>query len=418
MQINRRGMFCALFLIALLVTEFFYIEIGGGVARIYHFWAVSIVLLMAGSIPRLLKSDVFIALLIFATVNVIAALLSDQSMQAFTSLMSFFANICVAMAVALVLLRSKLSVERMTNIILGVTLVTIAWGLMQIFAFKIGYNLALSPQQEPQILIGFGPGFRTEANTFGKYMLLPFLLFLPAYLKNLRDRTLQFAYAIMIIGILMNFTRTALIGLAVALVFAFVWYLVTGQLSYVSVRAVKIALVVVLSLTLIASGAVKTSDYARYKLENFFNKEEILEGGSSRYRLMAMNAVIDSTVTDSKRLVIGNGWGQTYSMIFGQEVQAGGGDSVNILGYAGTLGVFFYLLYSWRGFLSLVHIAKRRINPKLTMIAEGLVFVFVGMFITGQISGFLIAPEYWLLIGMCIYLNLVEKFKRNSMVEV
>lgn len=413
----RRSTIYTLFIVALLVTEFFYISVGGGIARAYHFLAVVVILMLAGHAHQLFRSSIFLALLSFVALNFVAAFLSDMPSQAMASLMSFLANVGVAMAAALILFGcEKMPPNRLMNLVLGVTVISVFWGLIQIIAFPAGVMLALSPEQETQILIGFGPGFRTEANTFGKYMLLPFLLFLPAYLKNPRSHKLRFAYLVMIIGILMNFTRSAIFGLMAALAFVFLWYAMRGKLALVSTRAVKIFLVVALGLTLMLSGVINVSGYAVYKLENFFNKEEILEGGSSAYRLAAMEAVIDNTANDPKRLAIGNGWGQTYVQLQGIEVQAGGGDLINILGYSGALGISFYLLYTSLAFFALARAAKRRTNPEDAMFAEGLLFAFVGMFVTGQMTGYLITPEYWLLIGMCIYIGVARKPTSKSVV--
>lgn len=405
----QRSWFYVLFVVVLLTTEFFYIEVGGGVARVYHFWAAILALLLAGSFPRLLRSGVFVALMLFAGINLLAALLSDAPSAALASLMSNYANLLIVFVVASALLRGRLSMEQLARIILVVTIVSVTWGAIQIAASKAGLLLALSPEQEGQIQVGFGPGFRTEANTFGKYMVLPFLLFLPALLNNRRNRLLWLAYAVMVVGILMNFTRTSLYGITAAIVFAFVWYLTKGQLNKVTMRFFAMASIVFLGISLIASGTIPLSDYARHKLENFFNEEEVLEGGSSAYRLEAMQAVLDNTLGDDKRMVIGNGWGQTYYQVRGGEVQAGGGDTINILGFSGFLGNAAYLLYTALAFLAAARLARRRDRSTQTLVAEGVVFAIVGMFVTGQMSGYLIAPEYYLLLGICVYLSLLRK---------
>jgi hypothetical protein len=411
----RQSTLCSLFIVALLGTEFFYIAVGGGIARIYHFLAVAMVLYLVESLNQLFRSEVFIALLAFVGVNIIAALLSDNPYRALASLTSLLANVSISAAVALVLLKGKIPLERFINLILVLTIISVCWGLLQIFAFKAGVVLALSPQQEAQIRMGFGPGFRTEANTFGKYMLLPFMLFLPFYLRNLRNRKLRLLYFALVVGIFMNFTRSALYGLLLALIFAFFWYMARGKLGLVSGRAIKMVVAAAIGIALVFSGMVNVSDYAKYKMENFFNQEEMIGGGSSAYRLAAMESVIVNTIHDSKKLMIGNGWGQTFAVLQRRVVQAGGGDIVNVLGYGGISGVMFYLLYSWLAVRALARMAKNRGFTRQTMIAEGFLFAFIGMFITGQMSGYITAPEYWLLIGICIYINIMSKRSRKSL---
>ena len=228
---------------------------------------------------------------------------------------------------------------------------------------------------------------------------------------------LQLTYGVMTAGILMNFTRTALYGIASALAFALFWYAIKGQLKNLAARILAIGGSALLGASIMVSSAAPMSDYARYKLDNIFNRKEIVEGESSTYRLAAMEAVIDNTLGSDKRMLIGNGWGQTYYEVFGLEVQAGGGDCVNLLGFSGFIGVAAYLLYSFFAFTAAARLARRRDRSQQTLLAEGVLFSLVGMFVTGQISGYLIAPEYYLLLGICVYLSLLKEPRRPNLVR-
>lgn len=401
-----RGLFYALFLVVLICTEFYYIEVGGGVARAYHFYALAVVVALAFSFTRLLRSSVALTLLLFCAVNLVAALSARDPGAALASLSSNYANMGIVFAVALILVRGKLSFEQFMKLLLTLTMISVIWGLMQILGNQVGLQLALSPEQEFQVDSGFGPAFRTEANTFGKFMVLPFLLFLPMFLTNDRDWRWRAAYAVMVVGILMNFTRTALIGLAAALVFAFVWYLLKGRLTRVMTRFFLIALAVLLVLFLVLADVIPVGEYARYKIDNFFSFEELLDGGSSSYRIESMMVVLDNALSDTRRLLLGGGWGQTLFDVWRQEVQAGGGDLVNILGYSGVIGNLAYLLYTAAAVRAVGKHAVRRDLGTHTLLAEGALFALVGMFVTGQMSGYLIAPEYYLLLGLCVYFSL------------
>jgi hypothetical protein len=405
----RKSSFYALFIVLLFTAEFYYIELGGGVARLYHFMAVWITLVLAIAIPKLFMSNIFLCLLIFFAVNIFSAALSDSSVEAFASLTSFMANIAITMAVAMLLLTNKISIERFTNLLLLVTAVSVIWSLIQILAFRFGLVLGLSEHQEAQILMGFGPAFRTEANTFGKYLSFAFLFFLPLLIRSPRDRRLRFFYILLLVGILSSFTRTAIVGALAGGLFAFFWYSLRGKFSMVSTRILSIVLAVTIMLGLVSGGLVRISDYAQHKLDTLFLQDEWTAGSSSAYRLEAMQAVIDSALRDDRKLVIGNGWGQTYVYVRGLKVQAGGADVVNILGYAGLIGVTFYLLYTLVLLVTLSRVARNRRDPDLAAFAEGLLFAAVGMFVTGHMSGYLIAPEYYLLLGASIYTGIASK---------
>ena len=412
----RKSSLYSLFIVLLLTTEFYYIELGGGVARLYHFVAVWLVLISSIAVPQLFKSNIYRFLLIFFIINLFAAALSDSPAEAFASLTSFMANIAIIMAVALAMTRKNITIENFSNLLLVVTSISIIWSLVQIMGFRVGLVLGLSEQQDTQILIGFGPAFRTEANTFGKYLLLPFLFFLPLLVRSPRDRRLRLFYLLLLVGILSSFTRTAIVGLLTGGLFAFFWYSLRGKFSMVSSRIVSIALAVTLGLVLVSGGLVRISDYAQHKLDTLFLQEEWTSGSSSAYRLEAMEAVINTALRDDKKLIIGNGWGQTYVYVRRLKVQAGGADVVNILGYAGLVGVTFYLLYTFVLLVTLSRVARNRSNPELAAFAEGLLFAAVGMFVTGQMSGYLITPEYYLLLGASIYAGLT--FRRLGPVQI
>ena len=405
----RKSSFYALFIVLLFTAEFYYIELGGGVARLYHFMAVWITLLLATAIPQLFKSVIYRYLLIFVAVNILSAALSDTPVGAFACLTSFIATIAITMAVAMLLLTNRISIERFTNLLLLVTAISVIWSLIQMLAFRFGLVLGFSEQQEAQILIGFGPAFRTEANTFGKFLSFAFLFFLPLLIRNPRDRRLRFFYLLLLVGILFSFTRTAIVGSLAGGLFAFFWYSLRGKFSMVSTRMLSIVLAVTIVLGLVSGGLVRISDYAQYKIDSLFIQEEWTDGGSSAYRLEAMQTVIDSALRDNKKLVIGNGWGQTFVYMRGEKVQAGGGDVVNILGYAGLIGVTFYLLYTLVLLATLSRVARNRRDPNLAAFGEGLLFAAVGMFVTSQMSGYLIAPEYYLLLGASIYAGIAAK---------
>lgn len=396
----------SLFFVILLVTEFYYIQIGGGTARIYHFAAILVILALAGQIPRLYSSRVFLALLGFLGINLLAAILSDAPAAALASFLSLVANVGVAIAVALILISEKVDLISFRRLILVVTLLSIVWALIQITAFRLGgVSLALSLAQEGQIQMGFGPAFRTEANTFGKYLIVPFLLFLPEFVKNRRNKYMTYFYATLIVGILAVFTRSSIYGLGLAMIFIVFWYLVRGQFSIFARRWSKIAFFAAAGLVVFVSGLLNVSEYALYKIDHLFSQEEILEGGSSGFRIMAMQNTLDAFLANEKTILIGNGWGQVYMEYGGDSVQTGGGDLLATLGYGGLLGGGAYLLFMSFAFFSAMRVAMTSVDRDKALFAEGVMFALLGVFMAGQMAGYMIAPEYWLLIGVSIYLS-------------
>ncbi len=399
----------ALFFVILLTTEFFYIQVGGGVAHPYHFLSLIYLLVLFEKIPKLFKSKVFLALIAFVAINLGAVALSDTPDKAFASFLSLCANIGVSMATALILLAGKIKISSLKRTIIGVTLISIPFGILQIFAFRFaGIVLALSSEQVNQISLGFGPAFRNEANTFGKYMVFPFLLFLPEYIESKRIKKINLIILAFIIGILMNFTRTSIYGMGITFLFILIWYLRKNKFSLLIQKGLKIGLVIAFGIFLMLSGVLKTSEYAQYKINNFFNQEEITSGGSSNYRINSMQLILDDSLSSTKKTVIGNGWGQTpYDT--NTELKTGAGDIVDLMGYSGILGVFGYLFYTWLAFKSASTVSASSQDQEKAIFATGVTFALVGIFCTAQFASYLIAPEYWMLIGLCIFLSVPVK---------
>jgi hypothetical protein len=153
------------------------------------------------------------------------------------------------------------------------------------------------------------------------------------------------------------------------------------------------------------------SDYGKFKIENLFNSEEILKGGSTEFRISGMEQALDYTLNDNKRILIGNGWGQIEVELQDQIMQGGGNDFINILGFSGALGIVAYLIASVLVFRSLSRAAKRSSQLGEKNLAAGLLFSFIGLFAIGQLVGNIISPEYWTLIGIAIYVSMSYKTK-------
>jgi ABC-type glucose/galactose transport system permease subunit len=152
------------------------------------------------------------------------------------------------------------------------------------------------------------------------------------------------------------------------------------------------------------------NEYAVHKITTFFDKEEILEGGSSGFRLMSQGHLFDAFIATDKSMFIGNGWGQVYFDYAGEQLQAGGAEFLTALAYGGILSGIFYLIYSFVA----INVSRKllKVYPKDSANYEGMMFAVVGSMITGQINGAMIAPEYWMMYGIAIYFGYKFKTKR------
>ncbi len=399
-----------LFFIALLCTEFLYIEIFGGYLRIYHLLAPLVILSLSRYTLRLCYSNVFWALMVFLAVNIIAATNANVPEDALRSLGLLTSNICITIAVALILMSGRIGIGTVVKLLVGVALFSVVFGLVQVGSHHfIGWDLSLSESQGQQLLGGFASGLKTEANTFAKYLNLALLLILPSLLVSPKWKQSLLVVTIIAIGMLMSLTRSALYGLTVTFVFSYLWYLSSGRGRLIAPKAMAFFGAATVSLIIFACIVGGFNEYASYKLAHFFSFREILTGDSASFRLMSQGLLWDEFTATGKTMLIGNGWGQVKFMLGDREMQAGGAEIIVALAYGGIFSGISYLLYQ----LSAIHAAQQIITlnkeGKNETLYEGIMLGLIGLLITGQISGSMIAPEYWIMLGIAIYCGYTAK---------
>jgi hypothetical protein len=80
-----------------------------------------------------------------------------------------------------------------------------------------------------------------------------------------------------------------------------------------------------------------------------------------------------------------------------------------VLGYGGLIGVAAYVGMMLVAFVVAWRTARCSLNPERASLGQGVMFALVGVFMTAQMAGYLIAPEFWLLIGVCIFFGVKER---------
>nr|WP_320133692.1 hypothetical protein [uncultured Holophaga sp.] len=395
-----------IFIAILLTTEFFYIEILGGHIRIYHLLAPLIIILNIKALPKLLHSGTTIALFIFTVINIVAAAFADSPQEALKSLTLLLLNIAVAFSVGLAIINDKIRLKSILKIFLLIAIIGTFFGIFQIIIYRsIGIAIGLSESQDRQIVDGFASGFRTEANTFAKYLNIVLFLYLPSLLTYPKRRTVLTIFICIVMGILSSFTRSAIYGLIITLALIAIWYKYTGRLKNATPRLLAIIMTAVICVLILLSIASYYSDYIAHKLTFFFDSNEIIEGGSSSLRLVSMAILWKGFTTSIKTIVIGNGWGQIRFLLGDTEIQAGGAEIITALSYGGIFGGLAYLGYIITPITTLHRCLKKEIINNTSRMHEGVLFALLNILITGQINGSLNAPEYWIIFGIAASLR-------------
>jgi hypothetical protein len=402
MTISRSILYRA-YIVVLLTTEFYLVDFLGGSLRFAHLGAPLITLLLIRDIPKIAKSGVFWTLLAFLAVNLAAAACASAPADALFSFGLLAANTMIAISVALILASGRIRFEELMRLLLHTALAGIAFGLVQVVCYRAGgIDLSLSESQQQQLAGGFASGLRYEANAFAKNLNVVFLLWLPVLLsrgKGLRKALLGLA---LVVGMLLSLTRSANYGLAITLAVIYCWHLLSARGKPISPRLLILLGLAIGAVAMFSAVVDDFNAYASRKLQLFFDSDELLRGDSSSFRFMGQAMLWNAFTADEQSLLIGTGWGQVKFFAFDRIYQAGGAELIVVLGYGGVLGGLTYLLLH----LGAIRSARRAIDAFAgdRRIPQGIFFAQLGILVTGQINGSLIAPEYWLLFGMSIAL--------------
>lgn len=410
--IKKRNNIYKLFYTSCLTLEFYYIHFMGGILRVYNLFSAYVVLRFIKDVPSLFQSKIFISVLLFLLVNFFTSLFANNITAAIISLLSIISNFIISIAIALMMFNKKISQNKFISLTLNISIVCVIWGLIQILFHNIGIDLYLSEEQKVHVIHGLGASFKTEPDTFGKFMnmpfLLAFLLYLNGYSKN-KKYLLIFS-----IGILMNFIRTPLYGLMISLLFLTIWYLKKGKGRKIIKIASIITILCTTFLVLVEMNLLPIGEYAKYKIDVLFKlkAEDLLNDGSAVYRLDSMNQLIEQTLSSTKKSLVGQGWNQAEGILQGEVVKLGGGDFINVFGASGIIGAGSYIIMLVTIILVLVSIIKKEKENENIIFSEWILFTYIAFLVTSQVSGMFYAPEYYIIIGLAIYKEVEIKNKR------
>jgi hypothetical protein len=391
-----------MYIVLLLTTEFWHIDFFGGSMRAYAFVTPLALLLAWPYVNALARNGLFWALLAFLGACAVSATLAAMPSQAWFSLGLLASNMSIAFAVGLIVAAGWISPASIIRVTLAVAVIGVLFGVLQLVLFKgAGISLALSPEQLAQLQGGFVPGFKTEANTFAKFLNVAVLLYLPVLLVGTHRRRAFLIAGVLVLGLLLTFTRSVIYGLAITLALIYLVHTVRKQ-RVVNMRALAWAVAGIAGIAVFASVVANFNDYAALKLKHFFNLQATLSGGSALVRLASQDAVWNAFVHSGKSLLLGVGWGQVMVQQSGEMAQAGGGELVSALGFGGVLGGLLYIAYMVMAFVSARRARRTAPNREARLAASGVLYAVLGLLVTGQMNGATLAPEYWMVFGLAM----------------
>lgn len=409
-----------LLLLSIMFTEFYWMEVIEGYLKPFHI--ISVILFITFSVfnlKSLKKSKIFWFFIIFLLICLISIAFSSDwkdSLRSFGLPLILFS---IALNIAIALYNKTISEDLFIKIILYGSIIVIVFAITQMAVYSIsGRLLTLTQGQDAQIVIAKRPpSFFTEADTFGKFLIFPSLFFLPFALnKNDKyNKKIKSIIFIFFLGIMINMTRSAMVGLGITS-FIYMLYLLKKQSisrNIAIIYAMAFLSIIIIPFFFATTKIVGSHEELTYRIQTLLNPSTmIVEDPSVVYRKRGVEETLEGSVESFKSFIIGHGWGSAIISTEGEPKDVGGTLFINILYYSGIFALVIYLLICAIIIRTLLKITREKDNIEQRLFAEGLLFSFIGMLITSQLASMWIAPEFWLVAGCAMYLEIFDKQKR------
>jgi len=407
-----------LFIPIALLSEFYYIPVMGGYLRPIHLLAPLVIVLFVTHLSKLLSAPLLWILLSLLAVNLLTALISDAPSAAFNSFLLLVANSTIAISTAAVLASKRVSLESVHSFVTFSLIASVIWGIIQVLAFSLGgFNLGFSEQQLAQISAGFAPAFRTEANTFAKFINTAFLLTFPAMFSLRKGHIFALYAALVAIGLLITFTRSILYTLPLTLIIILLWYQFSSAGRLMTRRTLILASFFFAAFLIYSNFTQSISEYATHKIANFFSAEEVLSGDSSSLRIEWQMALVNSFTGSLDGFLFGTGWGQIFYHYYDVEMQPGGADILVFAAYGGVFSGLLYLAMIASALHSTSNMSRITGGSRESVYHQGIFFSVLGLTITGFVNGSLNSPEYWIVIGLAIFSSMQHQLRSARIVN-
>lgn len=406
-----------LLLLSVMFTEFYWIEIMSGYLKPFHVLSILLFAIFSIFHMRVLKySRIFWLFILFFLICFIGIVFADDPKDSFRSFLLPLTLFSIALNVGIVLHTNKVQQRTFIKIIMYGSLITVIFGILQISSYAFG-NILLTLTETQQVQITFAkrpPSFFTEADTFGKFLSLPFLFCLPFALdkNNKYHNKMIIMVVIFLLGIVVNMTRSALVGIGLACILYIIYLFKRRSLGHnvAVIYGLAALLIIVMPFFFATTKVVGSHEELTYRLQSLINPSVmIVEDPSTAYRKKSVEEALEGSMESPNAFLMGHGWGSAIIPSRGEPKDVGGSLPINILYYGGIFALITYLIICGMIILILLNVTKRVADSERRLFAEGILLSFIGMIIISLLASMWIAPEFWVVIGCAIYFELTSK---------
>lgn len=417
--IFRKKLFFLLVL-SIFTTEFLWINIGGGIFRISHFLAILVLLVFSLTETKkvifyITRSRILIYLLILIFYNIFLILFNVSNYEA-----SFFSlglmGIMFTFSLDTYLFLSIYKGEKdFFRALKFSSLVAVLFGLAQYIVLVL-FNKALAFTEVQRRNILFDrriTSFFTEGDTFGKNVMLVTLLFLPfVYPSKDKSHSKKIEWspqvmALYVFVLIINATRSALAGFMFGLLILMLLS-IRKKTQQIKLYRISRDLVLLLFISIAAMYFLGHLSLISRRFSSLFSVRQTLStDASAKLRFKSITEPLKKFLHSGyENIIFGSGWANLKTEWGESRLEGTSNIFATIFIYDGILGFGIFLAIIFLAFKILYR--NYLLNRDLAL---GTIASLTGALVASQMAPMLIAPEFWVLLGLTAYLEQIPFYK-------
>lgn len=394
-----------IFLISLMTTSFFSIEIFEGHLRL-PFILNFFVLFSVGfkNFQKVFKSRTFNLMLFYYILTLIVTIFTTHNIMNSLRIAILPGSLLFISAnVAVILLSKKVALNNVIKIVFYVLLFNMTLGMLQYLGyFMFGINLLnLNSIQWTQISIWHRmTATFWEGDTFGKYLMAIILLFIPLSFNFLRKHIRNYFYIILfaILVLLLNKTRSAWVGILSGISLSVTMI----KTSFIKKSVLLASLICIAITSIYVVQYFEKESILEQKFMSITTFEKIREDPSGGFRIKTIEDTWGMINEDMKTLLFGHGY-----IEMGESWTGVSNIFLHVWTTSGLIGVIFFIA-------SIAFLFYNCFTYKMNLreenfVAQGLLLSMTGMIVASLLAPMFIDPIFWMIIGFGIYFEIRRK---------
>ncbi|MEJ2697180.1 MAG: O-antigen ligase family protein [Candidatus Sulfobium sp.] len=410
----RTDIIYVIFVLSLVTTSFFSVEVGESYLRIPFILNFFVLLFLPKrALLRAAQSRIFLCFVLYVVWTLlVTAYSSGDYLDSFRIAGLPMLLLLISLNVAAIIGSGKLPLENAVGLLVMTAALNIILGLLQYVGFfGFGANvLTLTEQQWIQIS-QYHRMTATfwEGDTFGKYLMAFTLLMLPLTVEMYRKGRRNGLYIVMFafLSLMVNQTRSAWVGLAAGLSL----FALLGRLALKKKAALILLIVTIATAGFYVITTFEHDSLIRQRAQALMSFESMREDPSAAYRLESVEDTWRLITADADALLFGNGFVE-----MGEDYKGASNIFLHIMVTSGAVGLSFFVL-------AIIALLYRSFtfaspDPAKQHVARGVGLATVGMLVASQLAPMVIDPVFWMVIGLGILFETASRKRAEKALRV